>query len=154
MHAAALLALLLACSAAAAQSVPAKNIATTSNLGFGRFIATSGGAVTVTPTGARTRTGAVLLLPSPAGPATFLISKNGNGNDNKVYVLTLPPNGSVSLTSGANQMPVNNFTSNVPTGAPLPSNTQQANVGATLQVGPNQAPGTYSGSFQVTLEYQ
>ena len=154
MHAAALSALLLACSAAAAQAVPSKSIVNTSGLGFGRFVAASGGAVTVTPTGARTRTGAVLLLPSPADAATFGIVENGNGNDKKVYVLTLPPNGSVSLVSGANQMPVNNFTSNVPNGAPMPSNTQSVTVGATLQVGPNQAPGTYSGSFQVTLEYQ
>lgn len=133
--------------------MPAKNIVNTSGLSFGRFVAASGGAITVAPSGVRSRTGAVVLLNSPTSAATFGISQNGQGNDNKIYVLTLPPNGSVTLVSGANQMAVNNFISN-PTGMPLPSGAQRVTVGATLQVGPNQAPGTYAGTFRVTLEYQ
>ncbi|MBC7453887.1 MAG: DUF4402 domain-containing protein [Massilia sp.] len=150
----ALLALLLAATAAAAPSVPPKSIATASNLGFGRFAAAGGGAINVSPAGVRARTGSVVLLPSSVAAAAFTISGNGQGNDNKVYVLTLPANGSVTLAAGANRMAVNSFTSNLGAGAPLPTGTQSVTVGATLQVSPNQPPGAYSGNFNVTLEYQ
>lgn len=148
----ALLALLLAGTAAAAPSVPSKHISTTGNLGFGRFVAAGGGAVSVSPTGVRGRSGSVVLLNSSASAASFsIISPH---NDNKVYVLTLPANGSVSLSSGVNQMVLSSFVSSAPAGAPLPTATERITVGATLQVSPNQPPGAYSGTFNVTLEYQ
>ena len=140
--------------AAGAPAVPDKNISTTSDLTFGRFAASGGGAVSVALSGTRTRTGAVVLLASSAGPARFAITSQNPGNDNKIYVLTLPPNGSVSLVSGPNSMALTNFVSNFPSGSPLPPGNQTVRVGATLQVAPNQPPGTYTGSFNVTLEYQ
>lgn len=147
-------ALLLPLLAAGAPVVPDKNISTISDLAFGRLIAAGGGAVTVAPSGSRTRTGAVVLLASSATPARFAVTSQNPTNDNKIYVLTLPPNGSVSLVSGANSMGVTNFISNFPAGSPLPPGNQTVRVGATLQVAPNQPPGTYSGSFNVTVEYQ
>lgn len=134
--------------------MPSKSIATASNLGFGRFVAAGGGAISVSPAGARSRTGSVVLLASSAAAAAFTISGNGQGNDNKVYVLTLPANGSVTLAAGVNKMAVNSFTSNIGAGAPLPTGTERVTVGAVLQVSPNQPPGAYSGNFNVTLEYQ
>ena len=146
-------ALLLPLLAAGAPAVPDKNISTTSDLAFGRFVAAGGGAVTVAPSGSRSRTGSVVLLASSATPARFAITSQNAGNDNKIYVITLPPNGSVSLVSGANSMALNNFVSNFAAGSPLPSGNQTVRVGATLQVAPSQPPATYSGSFNVTLEY-
>lgn len=150
--AAAAAALLLPTPAAAAPAVPPKNISNTGSLGFGRFAAASGGTIRMGVGGARSHTGGVVLLPSSATPASFSLASQGN--DNKVYVLTLPANGSVALASGPNRMPVNDFVSNFTSGSPLPSGTHTVIVGATLQVAPNQGPGTYSGSFNVTLEYQ
>ena len=128
----------------------AKTIITTSNMSFGRFIAGAGGSVRIDPNGARSRSGAVILLPSPAGPAAFNIS----GHDNKISILTLPRNGSVFLFSGAHRMPLTQFSSNLPTGGVLVPGAQAVTVGATMQVAPNQARGHYNGSFHVIVEYQ
>ncbi len=146
-----MLALLPGCLAAA-PSPPPKSIANTAALGFGRFAAAGGGAVRVDHNGARTRSGAVVLLFSSVSPARFTIS--GIGNDHRTYILSLPPNGSVALSSGPNSMALTNFASNGPPSGLLPAGAQEVSVGATLQVAPNQAPGNYAGAFQVTLEYQ
>ena len=137
---------------AAAPSPPPKTITNTASMSFGRFAPAGGGAITVDINGARTRSGAVLLLSSSASAATYTI--NGIGNDNRIYILSLPPNGAVVLASGANAMSVNNFVSNTPPGGMLLTGPQNVSVGATLQVAPGQLPGNYSGAFQVTLEYQ
>jgi hypothetical protein len=143
-------ALLLPALLAAGAAMAARNINTTSNLGFGRFVAASGGAVTIGTNGARSRTGTLILLPSVATAAAFRIT----GNDNKTTILTLPANGAVSLVAGANKMPLINFVSSLPGGGVIPSGQQNVTVGATLQVAPNQARGTYAGAFQAIIEYQ
>jgi hypothetical protein len=137
---------------AAAPSPPPKSIANTAALSFGRFAAAGGGAVRVDQNGVRTRSGAVVLLFSSASAARYTIS--GIGNDHRAYILSLPPNGSVALTSGPHSMAVLDFAGNAPPGGLLPAGAQEVSVGATLQVAPNQAPGNYAGAFQVTLEYQ
>ena len=130
-------------------------------LDFGRFVAGSGGTVIVSPAGLRSRTGAVVLLTSPnAGQALFNASRisgigSGSGTDTTTAVsISLPANGSVWLTgSGGGTMAVNNFVS-----TPAATGSFQApmtlTVGATLTVAPNQAPGTYTGTFSVTVNYQ
>ena len=128
----------------------ARNIGTSANMAFGRFVAASGGSVTVGTAGARSRTGGVILLASSAAAAAFTIS----GNDSRITVLTLPANGAVSLVSGANQMPMTNFTSSLPAGGVLASGVRSVTVGATLQVAPSQPSGNYAASFQVTIDYQ
>jgi hypothetical protein len=145
---------LLPLYAAAGPSVPPKHITTSANLGFGRFVAAGGGTISVNVNGARTRTGGVVLLLSSPGAARFTIGANSPGNENRAYIFSLPPNGVVALTSGSGRMPVNNFVASGPAGGTLPSGTQTVSVGATLQVAPNQPRGNYTGTFQVTLEYQ
>jgi hypothetical protein len=137
---------------AAAPSPPPKTIVNTASMSFGRFAPAGGGAITIDIHGARTRSGAVVLLSSSASPARYTVSGVGNGN--RVYTLTLPPNGAVVLASGASTMSVNNFVSSAPPGGMLLPSPQSISVGATLQVAPGQLPGNYSGAFQVTLEYQ
>jgi hypothetical protein len=62
---------------------------------------------------------------------------------------------SVSLTSGANSMTLNNFTLFFPNGNTLNASGQaQFNVGGRLNVAAAQAAGLYTGSFGVTVEYQ
>ena len=129
------------------------NLVNNRGLDFGRFVAGSGGTVIVTPAGLRTRTGGVALLNSPSvGQASFTASRSG-GNKTIVTV-TLPANNSVRLTSGTNSMAVNTFV-RTPSTATLSLQTAQTiAVGATLTVAPNQAPGNYSGTFSVTVNYQ
>lgn len=144
------LALLLATSAA----TQAQTLTNNSPLSFGSFTAGAGGSVTVAPGGGRSKAGAVILVNQgvPAAAAQFTIS----GTPSAMFDITLPANGTVLLSDGASgSMAVNNFTSS-PSGSGMLSGggTQTINVGATLTVGGAQAPGGYSGSFNVTVNYQ
>ncbi|MGV8892780.1 MAG: DUF4402 domain-containing protein [Burkholderiaceae bacterium] len=123
----------------------------TQALAFGSLVAGSGGTVTVSLTGVRSASGGVILLPSGSGSAALF---SVTGNSSATYAITLPANGVVSLTSGANTMAVNNFTSNpAPTGQLSVGGSQTLSVGATLSVGSNQPSGPYSGSFNVMVNY-
>lgn len=148
----ALLALALRCASAQQQQVVLSNAR---GLDFGRFVAGGGGTITLSPTGLRSRTGTVILLNSPnTGQAVFNVGKSNNGNGNKAVIISLPANGSTRLTSGANSMAVGNFV-NTPSGlTSIPVGGTALGIGATLTVAPNQAPGNYSGTFNVTVNYQ
>lgn len=126
-------------------------ISNTQGLVFGRFVGGSGGDVTVSPAGGRSASGGVVLVPSgPGTAAQFIVS----GDANLSYAISLPGNGVVVLASGANSMAVNNFTSSPsPTGTLGAGGSQTLSVGATLSVGSNQASGSYSGTFDVTVNY-
>lgn len=143
----------LACAlmAASVSWAAAIAIVNTQALAFGKFVAGSGGSVTVSPGGVRSASGGVVLVPSGAGTAAqFAVS----GDANLTYAISLPGNGVVSLTSGSNSMALNNFTSSPNlTGALSVGGSQTLAVGATLSVGSNQASGSYSGTFDVTVNY-
>lgn len=120
-------------------------------LAFGKFVAGSGGTVTVSPAGVRSFSGGVVLVPSgPGAAAQFVVT----GDPGLSYSISLPGDGMVSLTSGSNTMAVNDFTSS-PTlvGVIGPGGSQTLLVGAKLSVGGNQAHGSYSGTFSVTVNY-
>ncbi|MHB1053868.1 MAG: DUF4402 domain-containing protein [Thiobacillus sp.] len=126
-------------------------ISNTQALAFGKFVAGSGGSVTVSPAGGRSASGGVVLVPSGAGAAAqFAVS----GDANVTYAISFPADGTVSLASGTNSMAVNTFTSSPsPTGTLSAGGAQTLSVGATLSVGSNQAIGSYSGTFDVTVNY-
>lgn len=130
-------------------------LSATRNLDFGRFIAGSGGAVTVDTSGARTRTGGVILLNSPgAGQAQFTVASNGAGGGKKSVVISLPANGAVRISNGAASMAVNAFVISPGTLQSIPAGGTTLSVGATLTVAAGQAPGTYTGSFPLIVNYQ
>ena len=124
----------------------------TQPLAFGSVVAASGGSVTVAvnPLG-RSGSGGVVLLPSGSwSAASFSVT----GDPSATYAITLPANGVVALTSGANSMAVDNFTSSpAATGQLGGGGSQTLMVGATLSVAGNQASGSYSGSFTLTVNY-
>lgn len=124
-------------------------ISNTQGLTFGKFVAGAGGSVTISAGGGRSASGGVVLVPSGAGAAAqFAVS----GDANLTYVISLPAAG--TLVNGANSMAVNTFTSSPsPTGTLGAGGTQTLFVGATLTVGSNQASGSYSGAFDVTVNY-
>lgn len=132
-----------------AQDIAISNI---ESLSFGSFVAGTGGSVTVTPSGTRHASGAVLLVPSSQGlAATFTVT----GSANATYTVQLPGNGFVELTGPGENMLINDFTSN-PEGAGGQldaGGSQTLSVGGALQVGSGQPPGAYSGSFTVTVDY-
>jgi hypothetical protein len=131
------------------------NVANNRALAFGKFVAGIGGTITVDPNGARSRSGGVFpLVSSAASAASFNVSDVNPANAGLSYIITLPDNGTVALSSGAYSMPLNDFSS-IPAGSGmLTAGSQILTVGATLSVSPNQPPGNYSGNFNITLNYQ
>lgn len=122
-------------------------------LAFGKFVAGTGGTVSVAPGGARGQTGGVLLLSSAASSADFLLRDDHPDNASNIVVVTLPPPGTVVLTSGANSMALTAFTSNPQAPSPLAGGSMTLSIGASLSVAPNQPRGNYSGSIPITVEY-
>lgn len=140
------------CWASHQTSVLAISISNLQALAFGKFAAGSGGTVTVSPSGARTATGGVILLSSGSGSAaSFRVS----GDPGLTYYIVLPANGVVALGNGTGQtMPVSDFTSSPAAAGQLDlSGVQTVSIGATLNVSAGQAAGNYSGSFDVTVDY-
>jgi hypothetical protein len=141
--------LVLSLPSAALAQVPI-SIATTGTLGFGQVISGLGaGAVTVTPLGARAASGAAVLGSSAAvSAASFTIT----GEPSTAYGLVLP--GSVTLTSGARSMSVDQFTSSPSgTGVLDAAGSQEVSLGARLQVSASQQTGSYEGTFNITVAY-
>ncbi len=139
---------LLAFAASSAEA--AISLTKNADLAFGDL--TSGataGTVRIGPGGARSRTGGVTVLASTFGNASFTVS-TPSGSRN--YTIILP--GSATLASGGGfTMTVDTFTSN-PSGSGKTNGgtlLQTLNVGATLHVNANQRPGTYTGTFTVTV---
>lgn len=131
-------------------------ITKTNDMNFGRVAATAAaGTVVLTPAGTRSVTGGV-TLPSFGGtgdvsPAIFTVS----GAPTYTYSVTLPTT-ATTIANGTNTMTVDTWTSDpTPTGTLANDGTQTLSVGATLNVGANQAPGLYTSAtpFTVTVNY-
>lgn len=133
-------------------AVTAITVANTQPLAFGSFAAGTGGSITMSPSGARSASGGIVLISSAVGSAAqFTVS----GDPDLTYSITLPANGTADLKNSSGQsMGLTNFTSN-PSGIGQLSATgkQTVSVGATLNVGAQQAPGAYTGVFDVTVDY-
>jgi len=130
-------------------------ISNTQALAFGKFVAGSGGSVTVNASGARSASGGVLLLASGGGAVAQF---NITGDPNAAYAVTLPADDVVTITiaggGGGSSMAVNSFVSSpAATGTLNGGGAQTLKVGATLTVGAGQAVGNYSGTFNVIVVY-
>lgn len=145
--------ILLIALACAAGTTSAQTIGSVTNLSFGSFLAGGGGSVVIGSGGARTQTGGVLLVGQGSGAAAAQF--NVVGTANATYSITLPLNNTVVLSDGnGNTMTVNSFVSSpAATGTLSGGGNQTVRVGATLIVGPSQAPGNYAGSFNITVNY-
>jgi spore coat protein U-like protein len=131
------------------------------NLNFGRVIrATTAGTVTIAPDGTRIKTGNVILIGTGFQPARFA----GMGTNNQRVDISLGSN-SIFVTGPGAPMRVRDFVlgstpTAVLTATPRRFRINSATgiftfpVGATLEVGANQTPGTYSGTWSITLNYQ
>jgi len=143
---------LLFLPAAPLHAVKTGNVTNTRALSYGRFVANTGGTIILNTAGARSQTGGVVLLASGTfTSAAFSLTESGTGKAVGFTTITLPV--SATMTSGANTMTISNFVSD-PTNTVLGTGKNSVQVGATLTVAPNQAPGNYSGNFVVTVNYQ
>jgi Domain of unknown function (DUF4402) len=131
------------------------------DLNFGKIIpANVAGKVTVTPAGVRSSTNGIVLVSNTYQPASFA----GDGTVNQRVDISLGSN-TINLTGPGAPMQVNTFVigstpTAVLTTTPLRFRISSATgifqfpVGATLNVGANQAPGVYNGTWSITLQYQ
>lgn len=130
------------------------------NLDFGSlFPSNIAGTVVMAPTGVRTANNGIVLVGTGHNPASFA----GQGTFNQRVDVSLGSN-SIFITGPGVRMRVRNFViGSTPTAilttTPRRFRIGSANgvfgfpVGATLEVGANQAPGTYTGTWSITLNY-
>ena len=129
------------------------SISVTTDLSFGAFYhGASGGTVTISPAGIRTSTGDIVLLGMgyPYSPARYNIYSNAG------TIISILNGPDVQLTwSGFNMnlhigtsFPASPFVNTNPYSVPT-----ELTVGATITVGNSASnpPGTYTGSFNITL---
>ena len=132
----------------------------TSDLHFGTMARPTGAVnVTVSTTNVRTASVPANITLLPQAPTFHAAAYNVYGGKSDNYIVTIPANNVVNITSGANSMHVNSFTVRTASQGPGPnghlSNTglDTFTVGATLQLLSNQPAGTYAGTFNVTVAY-
>lgn len=150
-----------ASSAASAIVIAPLTIAKTGDLNFGNVVAGAAlGTVVLLPAGTRSATGGTTF--SAGFPGTLSAAKfDLTGEGVYTYAITLP--GTVTLSdtvSTPNTMTATGFTVAAGTTGSvdgligtLAGGLGNLDVGATLNVGAAQVPGTYTGSFDVTVAY-
>jgi len=144
--------LTLAACVLGASGGQAQTITSTGGLSFGSFVAATGGVIAITPSGGRSKTGDMFLVQQGdnSSAAQFIVI----GTITSTYAITLPADGTVLLWSSSHTMAINGFTSHLSgTGTLSGGGAQILSVGARLTVGNAQAPGSYTGAFLVTVNY-
>ncbi|MGD8570671.1 MAG: DUF4402 domain-containing protein [Gammaproteobacteria bacterium] len=121
------------------------------NMSFGHLsVGETAGAVVLGQDGSRNPTGGVILETGGSStPASF----TATGEPNTSFAVTLPE--FITMTdSGGNAMTVDSFNSTAGnTGKFDDTGKQELNVGATLRVNANQALGNYTGSMNISINY-
>ena len=136
---------------ASAEILSSLTVTATGTLQFGQIAANTGGTITVNADSSTASSGS-LVSTGTRMPAAFSVA----GSPNAMVVLSLPTS-PVNLTraGGTETMALSGFNSN-PGGAFQlnASGSGTFNVGGTLAVASGQVAGAYSGTFQVSVEYQ
>lgn len=76
------------------------------------------------------------------------------GSGTLIYDITLPNDGVVTLTGPGAAMSVDTFTDSVAGSSSLAAGTGTFDVGATLTINAGQTAGPYTGTYDVTVNYQ
>lgn len=113
-------------------------------LSFGTIIAGNGGIVSIPLTGGPSVFGDVILIGAPPTRDSFTVL----GERGRAFSIT-STGGTVS--NGSNNMTFS--TTVAETGTLDDSGFQRIEVGGRLSVGANQATGTYTGNYDVTVTY-
>jgi hypothetical protein len=130
------------------------NVTNTRGLSYGRFAANTGGTIIMSTAGVRSKTGGVVLMTGgTVTSAAFSLTETGSGKSLSFTTITLPTTATMTMAGGTATMTLSNFVSD-PANTVLGTGKTTVLVGAKLTVAPNQAPGNYSGSFDVTVNYQ
>ena len=149
-RAAAAIAILTLVPSRSSEAVLPVDVIPLAELGFGQIFSTStSGTVTISPAGARTKSGGVVLGSGfGVSQARFTVA----GDAQMSYSITLP--GPITLSAGGRSMTVDGFISTPAGSGNLgTTGTQLMSVGATLHVGAGQVSAAYSGSLPLTVAY-
>lgn len=109
------------------------------------------GTITLRPNGTRAVTGGV----SSVGNVGFVPPNCAVSGSDQAQLRIVTP--SVNISNGAQNMVVDDFDIGATGAGPtyiITGSSADVNIGATLNVGANQASGSYSGTFTVMLELQ
>ena len=127
-------------------------LVTRSNLDFGLVASTGAGTVVIDPnTSVLTTTGLVTSLGGKPRPASFV----GAARSTSVVIIRIPKSPiTIRRVGGTETMVVRDFTLQGQDKRTLARmEAFEFNVGATLVVAAGQVEGTYSGEFDVTVQY-
>jgi hypothetical protein len=110
----------------------------------------AGGSVTLAPDASRTSRGGVALVASPSDAASFRVA---SATDPTRLKVTLPALVVLSRIGGGETLVTRDFVSRIAgcLAADCGGSTLTLDVGLTLDIGPDQAPGRYVGTFTVTV---
>ena len=124
------------------------SIAKTTDMHFGTVAASStAGTVVLDYANGRTKTGGASLPTGGVAVTTAVFTVTGQGSSGfSVAIPTLP----VTLSNGVQTMTVTNFLCDAGAATTLSGGTKVLNVGATLNVGADQAAGTYTHAADAT----
>ena len=124
-----------------------------SDLNFGTVVtAATAGTVVLNPVnGSLTTTGGLTATGTGAHAAVF----TSTGSKNSVVIIRLPTAAiTMKRAGGTETVTASTWTVDGATTRKIPANqTFDFAVGATLNVGAAQVPGTYVGTFQITVQY-
>lgn len=151
-------------TSAAAGLLLAITISEASPLSFGsNSLANTAGGTVVLPSNSVTRNYTGGVTTSMANPAPTVAAYNVTGTGLETYVLVLPPSTTVahtSISSGVNTMDITSITArfngasaDTITSTIAENGTDSFTLGGTLNVQENQIGGQYSGTFQVSIDY-
>jgi hypothetical protein len=122
------------------------------DLDFGTLVVSGAGTAVIDPiANSEAVTGPIV----PAGTTAHAAKFTATGSKNAIALIRLPKNPiDVTRVGGTEKMTVTNWTQDGATNRRIPlTDTFDFWVGATLNVGANQAEGTYTGTFTVTVQY-
>lgn len=142
-----------ATSNAAAVIIAPLSITNTAGLHFGTIMrSATAGTVTIATDGTRSSLGGVTL--SALAPAHSAAAFNVEGESGRTVTITLPASTTI-VNAATDDMIVDAFVSNPDDANPvtLTGAATVLQVGATLNVDANQPSGTYTGTFNVSVNY-
>lgn len=137
---------------AQAEILDAIQLTKDADLAFGKIVAdpVSGFDVTVDTTGAQNcPVGQVCFGTSTA--AAFTVSGTGDNN----YAVTLPVAAAITHATSSSTMLVKDFVTSLTNDrGQLTAGSDSFTLGATLEIAAAQEPGAYSGTFNVSVDYE
>lgn len=136
-------------ASASVQILSTLNVAKTRDLSFGQVAANGAGALVLAADGTTT-CAAALVCTGTRQTAEFTVA----GSAGTAVTATLAST-SITLSDGASHtMTVDQLGVHFPNGNTLTGGATAFNVGGRLNVGAAQVAGTYTGTFNVSVEYQ